>query len=49
MAPFSLVLDRIDVQGKNPPGKGLKKPLRKEANSEGLRVGLGLTIQKGGF
>jgi len=30
----------------NPPlGKGLKKPLRKEANSEGLRVGLGLTIQ----
>jgi hypothetical protein len=48
MAPFSLGLDRIDVQGK-PPGKGLKEPLRKEANSEGLRVGLGLTIQKGGF
>ena len=30
---------------KTPLGKGLKKPLRKEANSEGLRVGLGLTIQ----
>jgi hypothetical protein len=47
MAFFSLGLDRIHVQA-TPPGKGLKEPLRKEANSEGLRVGLGLTIRMGG-
>jgi len=49
MAPFSLGAGQDRFAGKTPPGKGLKKPLRKEANSEGLRVGLGLTIQKGGF